>query len=113
MLSTPSMLTHLFNQPVAKNAEVKHLSQCVAQIANYRKRIHIDAIDLGCLVSEQGEHDGGNKHVQQKGCSVRISNGSHQTRDVREEKGKTGEQIKSKSNSKSKNKSKTKSKVAK
>lgn len=85
------MLTHLFNQTIAKNAEVKHLSQRIAQIANYRKRIHVDAIDLGCLVSEQGEHDGRNKHVQQKGCSVRISNGSHQTKDIREEKGRAKE----------------------
>lgn len=75
------LCTHLFNQPVAENAEMKHLSQGIAQITHHREGIHIDPIDFGGLIGEQGQHDGRYQHVQQQGSSVRIPNGSHQPKE--------------------------------
>lgn len=40
---------YLFNKPVSEDAEMEYLTQCVTQIADSTKGVHIQTIDLETL----------------------------------------------------------------
>jgi len=84
--------THLLNQAIAKDAEVKHLGQGISQVADDCEGVDVHSVDFGGLVCQQGQLDGRGQHVQQQGSSVSIANGSHQAAGKREKRGKGREQ---------------------
>lgn len=67
--------THLFNQPVAEDAEQEHLSQCIHQVADNAERVNINAFDLRGLIGQQGQHNCRCEHVEQQRQTVRVADG--------------------------------------
>lgn len=58
------MKHYLFNETIAKDAEMEYLSQRINQIANGRECINVHAIDFGRLIGQQSQANGWCQHVQ-------------------------------------------------
>lgn len=51
-------LSHLFNQPVAEDAEQEHLPQGISQIPDDTQSEDTYALDFGRLISQECQHNG-------------------------------------------------------
>lgn len=64
---------HLFNQPIAKDAEQKNLRQGIDQITYDSQCVDVHLVDLCGLIGQERQHDGRCQHVKQQSQPVCVT----------------------------------------